>query len=193
MNMTYTCRDCGIDHKMPEKMAPPFRCPDCEVRHMAADKAPVERLADNTERTWWLGTDVLPAQDQRAMLADLQRAGARIVAINSDDGEQPDTDPLLLSFAHGYEFGAIYNLALVLGDTGDSVAALQLGYSNRFLAIMQEARRRGYAWVAFDRDIRTKLKQRTDPPSDEGNPHLGDTPCLSSKSAYTAISMVITM
>jgi len=140
----------------------------CPVRHMAADKAPVERLSDNTERTWWLGTDVLPAQDQQTMREELRLAGLYIEDNNKTDPQGDANGEYLLSFAHGAGFGAVYNVPFVVGDEGNSTAAIALGYTEHFLAIMQEARRRGYAWVAFDRDIRTKLKQRTDPPRDEG-------------------------
>lgn len=96
-----------------------------------------KNIRDNEEKTWFLGTDLLMLEDvDDAEIADLRLMDAGVYAAMTN------------------EYAALY---VVRGDykewTNDLLSA---GYSPYFVTVMQEAARRGYKWVHFDRDIQTE-------------------------------------
>ena len=88
-------------------------------------------IADNTEKTWFLGTDILPESDLELM----------------EEGNEA-------SFVR--EEGAIYRVSEVVIEHDYYGIA---GYSNTFRNIVKEAHKRGYMWLFFDCDITTEVKK----------------------------------
>lgn len=84
-------------------------------------------LEDYTEKTWFLGTNILE-----------------------------DKDLGLMEKAEGTSFvraeGAIYHVG-VLDVPGCENHYKDLGYSQYFQDVVEEAHKRGYIWIFFDRDI----------------------------------------
>lgn len=102
---------------------------------------PVGKLADYTERTWFLGTDVLVEDCGDLTLMESGRGA---------------------SFSR--EEGAIYHVGCQDNDDFQSDLddrEVWGAYSNRFKDVLMEARNRGYTWVFFDCDI-TSTVQGTD-------------------------------
>ena len=84
-----------------------------------------ERIADYSEKCWFLGTDVFSDDD--------------LNLINELNGA-----------IYTREEGAVY---YVLFDDG-----YYRNYSDRFRELIKEAKKRGYVYLWFDRDIKTTIK-----------------------------------
>lgn len=99
---------------------------------MSKEKMHPSNIQDYTEKTWFLGTDILDHKNSRDL--DLMEEG-KVASFTRDEG-------------------AIYStLPDFLADMKKE------GYSTYFQELMKEARKRGYAWVFFDRDIETGFKK----------------------------------
>jgi len=96
----------------------PRKCPE---KH----KIEAERIADYSEKCWFLGTDVFTEDD--------------LNLINKLDGA-----------IYTREEGMVYYVSF----EDDSYQK----YPKRFQQLLKEATKRGYAYLWFDRDIETKLK-----------------------------------
>lgn len=94
---------------------------------MGDQNTKISRLEDNTERMWFLGTDILHNKDLELMNKQVRTAFHR-------------------------EEGAIYSV----GKSWRYEYKAD-GYSDRFIEVMMEAQRRGYVWVFFDRDIESEI------------------------------------
>lgn len=97
---------------------------------------PVKALFDNQERTWWLGTDCLEDSDLKLL-----------------------TGSSAASYQHVEGYASIMH---VPQDDSDYAAEYwkgleKVGFSARFVSILQEAKRRGYAWVVFECEIETAM------------------------------------
>ena len=96
------------------------------------EKLHPNKLVDYTEKTWFLGTDIL--DDERTKDLELMSQG------------------IATSFYR--EEGAIYNTQESFQESYK-----QEGYSPYFQEVIKEAKSRGYDWVFFDRDIETSSKK----------------------------------
>ena len=85
----------------------------------------VSKLEDYTEKTWFLGTNIVKEQDLTLM-----------------------EDKIGTSFSR--EEGAIYHVGVIEQFPSHYK---ELGYSKQFQEIIKEAHNRGYAWIFYDRDI----------------------------------------
>jgi len=107
-------------------------------------------VGDNAERMWWLGTDILEDHDRRVMATTVEHLNDRGRTIALPPGA---------TYQHRDDCGAIFNVDYMLEESPNEPGlprAREDGYSHGFMALLQEAKRRGYAWILFDRDIRTK-------------------------------------
>jgi len=88
----------------------------------------VQDIKDYTEKTWFLGTDILEKRDLELMLEEVETSLCRAE-------------------------GAMYHVSdeeCIRNDYATN------GYSLIFCEIVEEAYRRGYFWLFFDCDIETK-------------------------------------
>ena len=134
-------------------------------KEQALDLVPVESLADNEERCWWLSAGTLAEQDREAMRTEMHKAASQ--QIEADGGVLAERESVMHSLQHKGGFGAIYNVNMLTGahevDEPDAqnrrrVDVIIAGYTNRMADLLFEAKRRGYAWLAFDPDVATTLK-----------------------------------
>ena len=88
-------------------------------------KFDASKLEDYTERTWFLGTNILLEIDLTLM-----------------------EDKVGTSFER--DEGAIYHVGVIEQFPKHYQ---ELGYSKQFQEIVKEAHKRGYAWIFYDRDI----------------------------------------
>ena len=97
---------------------------------------PASDIRDHTERTWYLGTDAIHDEDDDTDLR-LMDQGVEASMTN--------------------EYGALYHISEEDEYFREFIRKLQAaGYSRQFLSVMEEARKRRFAWVHFDRDIETE-------------------------------------
>ena len=97
-------------------------------KYSQMDEIKAERIADYSEKCWFLGTDVFSDDD--------------LNLINELNGA-----------IYTREEGAVY---YVLFDDG-----YYRNYSDRFRELIKEAKKRGYVYLWFDRDIKTAIKVTT--------------------------------
>lgn len=88
-------------------------------------KLDVKLIADYTEKSWFLGTNLLPETDLELMEEEIGTSFTR-------------------------EEGAIFHVGVL--DLFPNYYR-DLGYSEVFQEIMEEAKTRSYAWIFYDRDI----------------------------------------
>jgi len=93
---------------------------------------PVANIKDYTEKSWFLGTDILENENGNANDLRLMRNGTRV--------------------CEAFETGGRYYLHREDFDRD----LLNAGYSDYFIELVKEARRRGYIYLHFDCDIETK-------------------------------------
>jgi len=95
---------------------------------------PPSDIADNTERIWFLGTDLLEQDDLHLLEHGVD-----------------------VSYQHTDLYGA---MLLVWQEDADMHIQefRDAGYSERLVGIMREAARRGYMWVLFDADIESRRR-----------------------------------
>lgn len=93
----------------------------------------VKHIKDNTEKMWFLGTDIL--EDKDLLFMDKS---------------------LFASFSR--EEGAIYHVENTLRELLSDQVIGKKQYSEKFCDIFKEAKKRKYVWVFFDRDIQTEMK-----------------------------------
>lgn len=97
------------------------------------EKLHPNKLGDYTEKTWFLGTDIL--DDENTKDLELMSQGVA-TSFNREEGAIYNTNE---------EFQREYK---------------EKGYSPYFQEVIKEAKNRDYEWVLFDRDIETKAKMR---------------------------------
>ena len=90
-----------------------------------------KNIKDYTEKTWFLGTDILDQEGSQDL--DLMNDGVATIFEREE--------------------GAIY---VVPQDKDRKNFYSSQGYSDYFQSIIDEAQQRGYQWVFFDRDIETE-------------------------------------
>ena len=91
------------------------------------------KIKDNTERIWFLGTDLL--EDTENDLFILDRG-------------------LGVSYHHVGHYASIIHVREEIDELVTEFDGYS--YSEKMIAIICEAHRRGYKWIAFDRDIETE-------------------------------------
>ena len=84
-------------------------------------------LKDYTEKTWFLGTNILEENDLNLMEEEIGTSFTR-------------------------EEGAIYYVNVIDTPLLENYYK-DLGYSDYFQDVIKEAKKRDYVWVFFDRDI----------------------------------------
>ena len=109
---------------------------------MKSKKLSTHLIADNTDWTWLLGTDII---DKYGKLKDL---------ILMEQG--------FCTVMHSYNGAAALLYVGNIRDTDNRVYRViarmrAAGYSKFMRSLVMEANRRGYRWIHFDRDIETKL------------------------------------
>lgn len=94
------------------------------------NKSKISKLKDYTEKTWFLGTDILESQDLDLMEKQICTSFER-------------------------EEGAMY----YIGHETNLLEKFHMaGYSETFLSVVNEAFKRKYVWIFFDRDIESCYK-----------------------------------
>lgn len=88
-------------------------------------------LEDYTEPMWFLGTNILDDESDDLYLME---KGISTSFVRAEGAIYSTND----AFFYDYKSN---------------------GYSSYFLEIMKEAKKRGYNWVFFDRDIETSIKK----------------------------------
>jgi len=92
----------------------------------------IKKIKNYTEPTWFLGTDIVEEQDLKLME---EKMGTTLW--------MPE--------------GAVYHVPVLKELNCSKYYSELLGYSKTFQAIIEEALKRGYIWVFFDRDIATEV------------------------------------
>lgn len=93
----------------------------------------MKKIKDNTEKMWFLGTDILEDKDL-------------IMMENS----------LFASFSR--DEGAIYHVENTLKALLSDQVIGNIRYSETFSDLFKEAKKRKYEWIFFDRDIQTDIE-----------------------------------
>lgn len=98
----------------------------------------ITKIRDYTERTWFIGTDVLSRED----VPDEDNIDLNLMENGSE------------ATMHS-EWCAMYQCSYIPELIKEYK---NVGYSDRFCEIILEGQRRGYSWIIFDRDLQTKVK-----------------------------------
>ena len=100
----------------------------------------VKNMRDYTERVWFLGTKILSDEDGEETHDLILMDEGREARFNKTGGP-----------------AVFYHVPLVDDHYQYFIEKVKgWGYSERFVSIIDEAHRRGYVWIYFDRDIETE-------------------------------------